>query len=111
STANRFRLALAYYLGGRIDDTRRLLEGLAAETSPGPADYATMRWITIITGDSPDALTLQGFQGVVAARQGRRADALQFDRTLQAMNPRYIYGRHIMWRAGRPPALRGVGAR
>src|SRR3989442_1418441 len=28
STANRFRLALAYYLGGRLDDTRRLLEGL-----------------------------------------------------------------------------------
>jgi len=99
STANRFRLALAYYLGGRLDDTRRLLEGLAAETPPGPADYATMRWIAIITGDSPDALTLQGFQGVVAARQGRRADALRFDRTLQAMNPRYIYGRHIMWRA------------
>src|SRR6266849_6391921 len=96
STANRFRLALAYYLGGRLDDTRRLLEGLAAETPPGPADYATMRWIAIITGDSPDALTLQGFQGVVAARQGRRADALRFDRTLQAMSPRYIYGRHTM---------------
>src|SRR6266853_1975885 len=99
STANRFRLALAYYLGGRLDDTRRLLEGLAAETPPGPADYATMRWIAIITGDSPDALTLQGFQGVVAARQGRRADALRFDQTLQAMNPRYVYGRHTIWRA------------
>src|SRR2546422_9602071 len=35
----------------------------------------------------------------VAARQGRRADALRFDRTLQAINPRYIYGRHTMWRA------------
>src|SRR5712692_2404837 len=99
STANRFRLALAYYLGGRLDDTRRLLEGLAAETPPGPADYATMRWIAIITGDSPDALTLRGFQGVVAARQGRRADALRFDQTLQAMNPRYVYGRHTIWRA------------
>jgi len=36
---------------------------------------------------------------VLAARQGRRADALRFDRTLQAINPRYIYGRHTMWRA------------
>src|SRR2546425_49965 len=105
STANRFRLALAYYLGGRLDDTRRLLEGLATETPPGPADYATMRWIAIITGDSPDALTLQGFQGVLAARQGRRADALRFDRTLQAINPRYIYGRHTMWRARIPSVL------
>src|SRR6266567_1457477 len=37
--------------------------------------------------------------GVLAARQERRADALAFDRTLQAMSPRYLYGRHTMWRA------------
>src|SRR5213595_3291748 len=99
SVANRFRLALAYYVGGRVDDARRLLEGLAAETALGAPDYATMRWIAIITGDSPDRVTLQGFLGVLAARQERRADALAFDRTLQAMSPRYLYGRHTMWRA------------
>jgi len=99
SVANRFRLALAYYVGGRLDDTRRLLEGLALERAAGVPDYATMRWIAIITGDSPDRVTLQGFLGVLAARQERRADALGFDRTLQAMSPRYLYGRHTMWRA------------
>src|SRR5438552_12154709 len=93
SVANRFRLALAYYVGGRLDDTRRLLEGLAAERAAGVPDYATMRWIAVITGDSPDRVTLQGFLGVLAARQERRADALRFDRTLQAMRPRYLYGR------------------
>ncbi|PYO60478.1 MAG: hypothetical protein DMD70_08480 [Gemmatimonadetes bacterium] len=99
SVANRFRLALAYYVGGRLDDTRRLLEGLAAERAAGVPDYATMRWIAVITGDSPDRVTLQGFLGVLAARQERRADALRFDRTLQAMRPRYLFGRHTMWRA------------
>src|SRR5256885_15686842 len=35
SVANRFRLALAYYVGGRVDDARRLLEGLAAGRAAG----------------------------------------------------------------------------
>jgi tetratricopeptide (TPR) repeat protein len=99
SVANRFRLALAYYVNGRVDDARRLLEGLAAERAAGVPDYATMRWIAVITGDSPDRVTIQGFLGVLAARQERRADALGFERTLQAMSPRYLYGRHTMWRA------------
>jgi len=99
SVANRFRLALANYVGGRLDDTRRLLEGLASERAAGIPDYATMRWIAVITGDSPDWVTIQGFLGVLAARQERRADALTFDKTLQAMSPRYLYGRHTMWRA------------
>src|SRR5947199_1473136 len=43
SVANRFRLALAYYVGGRVDDARRLLEGLASERAAGVPDYATMR--------------------------------------------------------------------
>src|SRR5207249_12332586 len=58
-----------------------------------------MRWIAVITGDSPDRVTVEGFLGVLAARQERRADALAFERTLQAMSPRYLYGRHTMWRA------------
>src|SRR5438093_1035234 len=99
SVADRFRLALAYYVGGRLDDTRRLLEGLASERAAGVPDYATMRWIAVITGDSPDRVTIEGFLGVLAARQERRADALALARTLQAMSPRYLYGRHTMWRA------------
>src|SRR5438552_5832557 len=99
SVANRFRLSLAYYVGGRVDDARRLLEGLASERAAGVPDYATMRWIAVITGDSPDRVTVQGFLGVLAARQERRADALALDRTLQAMSPTYLYGRHTMWRA------------
>src|SRR5207249_8909445 len=47
----------------------------------------------------PDRLTFLGFLGVVAAREGKRDEALMFDRTLQAMSPRYLYGRHTMWRA------------
>src|SRR5207247_6273017 len=99
SVANRFRLALAYYVGGRVDDARRLLECRSSERAAGVPDYATMRWIAVITGDSPDRVTVQGFLGVLAARQERRADALAFERTLQAMSPRYLYGRHTMWRA------------
>jgi hypothetical protein len=99
SVANRFRLALAYYVSGRLDATRRLLEGLASERAAAVPDYATMRWIAVITGDSPDRVTIQGFLGVLAARQERRADAVGFERTLQAMSPRYLYGRHTMWRA------------
>ncbi len=99
SVANRFRLAVAYYVSGRLDDTRRLLEGLASETTPGTPDYATMRWIAAITGDSPDRVTLRGFLAVLAVRQGRREAALRLDRTLHAMSSRYLYGRHTMWRA------------
>src|SRR3989475_4468297 len=108
SVANRFRLALAYYVGGRVDDAQRVLEGLASERAPGPPDYATTRWISVITGDSPDPVTLQGFLGVVAARQQQRAEALRADRALQAMSPRYLYGRNTMWRA-RVQALLGGG--
>src|SRR5207249_5817813 len=99
SVAHRFRLALAYYVGGRLDDARRLLEGLASETALGAPDYASMRWIAAIAGDRPDQLTPLGFLGVAAAREGKRADALRRDRALQAMSPRYLYGRHTMWRA------------
>src|SRR6266704_952965 len=105
SAAHRFRLAIAYYLTGRLDATRRLLEVLASETVD-PREAASMRWFTAITGDQPDHLTFLGFLGVVAAREGKRDEALRLDRTLQATSPRYVYGRHTMWR-GRIHAVLG----
>jgi tRNA A-37 threonylcarbamoyl transferase component Bud32/tetratricopeptide (TPR) repeat protein len=98
SVAHRFRLAIAQYQSGQVDVVRRLLESLASETVD-PTDVARMAWMSAITGDPPDRLTFVGFLGVLAARGGGRDEALLRDRTLQAMSPRYLYGRHTMWRA------------
>src|SRR5438445_9687602 len=98
SVANRFRLAIAYYQTGQVDTTRRLLADLAADRVLGARD-SSMRWFSAITGDPPDHLTFLGFLGVVAAREGKRDEALRIDRELQTMTPRYLYGRHTMWRA------------
>ncbi len=105
SAAHRFRLAIAYYLTGQPDAAQRLLEGLASERID-PRDAAGLRWMAAITGDQPDHLTFLGFLGVVAAREGKRDEVLRLDRTLQAMSPRYLYGRHTMWR-GRIHAVLG----
>ena len=99
TVANRFRLAMAHYQIGHLDDTRHLLEGLLAERVIDSRDSASLRWFSAITGDPPDHLTFLGFLGVVAGREGKRQEALRIDRTLQAMSPRYLYGRHTMWRA------------
>lgn len=99
SIANRFRLAIAHYLSGELETTRGLLEGLVQEKAVEARDSANLRWFSAITGDLPDHLTFLGFLGVVEAREGKREDALRIDRELQAMSPRYRYGRHTMWRA------------
>jgi len=99
TVANRFRLAIAHYLSGELPETRRILEGLLSGRTVVAADSASLRWFSAITGDMPDHLTFLGFLGVVAAREGKRDDALRIDRELQATNPRYVYGRHTMWRA------------
>ncbi len=99
TVANRFRLGIAHYLSGELPETRRILEGLLSGKTVVAADSASLRWFSAITGDMPDHLTFLGFLGVVAAREGKRDDALRIDRELQATNPRYRYGRHTMWRA------------
>jgi len=99
TVANRFRLAIAHYLSGELPETRRILEGLLSGRTVVAADSASLRWFSAITGDMPDHLTFLGFLGVVAAREGKRDDALRIDRELQATNPRYVYGRPTMWRA------------
>ena len=99
TVANRFRLAIAHYLSGELPETQRLLEGLLSGKTVVAADSASLRWFSAITGDMPDHLTFLGFLGVVAAREGKRDDALRIDHELQATNPRYLYGRNTMWRA------------
>ena len=99
TVANRFRLAIAHYLSGELPETQRLLEGLLSGKTVVAADSASLRWFSAITGDMPDHLTFLGFLGVVAAREGKRNDALRIDHELQATNPRYLYGRNTMWRA------------
>ncbi len=99
TAANRFRLAIAHYQSGELPETRRILERLLSEKTVVAADSASLRWFSAITGDMPDHLTFLGFLGVVTAREGNRDAALHIDRELQAMNPRYLYGRHTMWRA------------
>jgi tetratricopeptide (TPR) repeat protein len=99
TVANRFRLAIAHYLSGELPETRRILEGLVSGKTVVAADSASLRWFSAITGDMPDHLTFLGFLGVVAAREGKRDDALRIERELQAANPHYLYGRHTMWRA------------
>jgi len=116
SVANRFRLALAYYVNGRVDDARRMLEVLASEraaacrTTPLCGGSRSSRRLAR-SGDHP------GFSGSASGAQERRADAMGFERTLQAMSPRYLYGRHTMWRArihavlGDPDAAVALGKR
>jgi tRNA A-37 threonylcarbamoyl transferase component Bud32/tetratricopeptide (TPR) repeat protein/TolB-like protein len=99
SVANRFRLAIGHYLSGDLPATRRLLEGLVSERKVEARDSSSLRWFSAITGDLPDHLTFLGFLGVVAAREGKRDEALRIDRELQEISPRYLYGRHTMWRA------------
>src|SRR5438046_6010289 len=48
SVANRFRLALAYYVGGRVDDSRRLLDGLASVRATGVPDCPTSPWLAVL---------------------------------------------------------------
>jgi len=99
AVANRFRLAIGHYLSGQLDTTRQLLEGLVAERTVEARDTASLRWFSAITGDLPDHLTFLGFLGVVTAREGQREAALRIERALQGVSPRYLYGRHTMWRA------------
>src|SRR5256712_13209852 len=106
SVAIRFLLALAYYVLGRLDDTRLLLEGLASERVAGVPDYATMRWIAVITGDSPDRVTIEGLLGVLAARQERRGAAPAPGRTPPGTEAPHAH-RWSTRRAGGGPARPG----
>ncbi len=72
-------LARALYAAGEWELARRLFQGLVVEF--------------------PDRVDWQGCLGVVAARQGRREDALARDAWLSATDPRYRFGAAALWRA------------
>ena len=99
SVGHRYRLAIAYAGVGRLDDARHVLEGLAARTTRGSDDSAAVQWTAAIVGDFPDHLNVTGFLSTIAAIQGMRGLALRTDRTLEATDRPYLFGRHTMWRA------------
>ena len=77
-------LAQAYFEAGRWEDARRLLERLVASSS---ASGAMGRFVAL------------GTLGVIAAREGKRAEALRIDGVLQATPERYMLGGDTYQRA------------
>ena len=77
-------LAQAYFEAGRWEDARRLLERLVASSS---ASGAMGRFVAL------------GTLGVIAAREGKRAEALRIDGVLKATPERYMLGGDTYQRA------------
>jgi len=72
-------LALTYFEAGRLEEARRLLEGMVAPLRvPGTS---TMGRYAVL-----------GTLGAIAAREGKRAEALRFDDQLKAVSLRYMQG-------------------
>jgi TolB-like protein len=79
-------LALTYFEAGRLADARRLLEGMVAPLRV-PGTGAMGRFAVL------------GMLGAVAAREGKRAEALRFDDVLKAAPERYMLGGDTYQRA------------
>lgn len=77
-------LALAYFEAGRLEEARRLLDGLVAAPN---------------TTGSTRRLAALGTLGAIAAREGKRAEALRLDGELQASPERYMLGSNTYQRA------------
>jgi len=72
-------LALTYFEAGRLEEARRLLEGMVAPLRvPGTS---TMGRYAVL-----------GTLGAIAAREGKRAESLRFDDQLKAVSVRYMQG-------------------
>jgi tetratricopeptide (TPR) repeat protein len=79
-------LALTYFEAGRLEEARRLLEGMVAPLRvPGTS---TMGRYAVL-----------GTLGAIAAREGKRAEALRFDDQLKAISARYMVGGDTYQRA------------
>ena len=77
-------LASAYFEAGRLEDARRLLEGLVAS----PKAIGAMGRFAAL-----------GTLGAIAAREGNRAEALRFDSLLKTSPQRYMLGGNTYQRA------------
>ena len=77
-------LALAYFEAGRLEDARPLLDGLVAAPN---------------TTGSMGRFAALGTLGAIAAREGKRAEALRFDGQLKASPERYMLGSNTYQRA------------
>lgn len=77
-------LGLAYFEAGKLEDARRLLEGFVAS----PHATGVMGRFAAL-----------GTLGAIAAREGKRAEALRFDTLLQAGPERYLLGGSTYQRA------------
>jgi tetratricopeptide (TPR) repeat protein len=76
--------AMAYFEAGRLEDARRLLDGVVASSGAvGPMGrFAAL-----------------GTLGAIAAREGNRAEALRFDNLLKTSPERYMLGGNTYQRA------------
>jgi tetratricopeptide (TPR) repeat protein len=77
-------LAQAYFEAGRLEDARRLLEGVVAS----PKGVGAMGRFAAL-----------GTLGAIAAREGNRAEAVRFDSLLKASPERYMLGGNTYQRA------------
>jgi tetratricopeptide (TPR) repeat protein len=102
----RIFYAQTLYTAGRWEEARRLLEPLAGL----PANSTPDSDLGFVSAGPPDALDRRGYLGVIAARRGDRAAALEADRALAATPTPYLRGRHTYWRA-RIAALLGESDR
>jgi tetratricopeptide (TPR) repeat protein len=102
----RIHYAQALYTAGHWEEARRLLEPLAGL----PANSKRDSDLGFVNEGPPDALDRRGFLGVIAARRGDRAAALEADHALGATRMPYLRGRHTYWRA-RIAALLGESDR
>jgi tetratricopeptide (TPR) repeat protein len=96
-----FDRAIAWYRSRLEAEPRSQLlqEGL------GGALYAANRWndagkvFNILARQCPGNVDYQGYLALVAARQGRRGDAVAAAERLAKVNEPYIFGRATLWRA------------
>ena len=75
----RYTLARSLELVGRYKEAQAVVERLATE-DPGNVDY-------------------EGVRGVLAARQGNRAEAQRIDQALARLSRPYLFGVHTYYRA------------
>jgi TolB-like protein len=92
SAADHYRAALTWYVAGRLDDSRRELEGLVARHETGAVDALRDFY-------AAGELDYRGYLGVIAARLRNREQALRVDRALAGVTQPYLFGRHTLWRA------------